>query len=95
MPIPTWFFRSETAEKLREEGRREGRVRNILLLLQLRDVEVTDAVRERMAAPVDDATRDLWFSRALIVDRAEDIFTAPGRLSPWRMRRNTPPGSRT
>ncbi|MFC4030272.1 hypothetical protein ACFO3J_02170 [Streptomyces polygonati] len=78
MAIPTHFFRSETSEKLREEGREEGRrqqkIKDILSLLQIRSVSITEAHRERVAACTEYDILDRWFSRAATAERAEDVF---------------------
>ncbi|MFC4030273.1 hypothetical protein ACFO3J_02175 [Streptomyces polygonati] len=82
MAIPTHFFRSETSEKLREEGRIEGReegrrqekISNILSLLRIRNIAITEAERERITSCTDESTLDQWFSRAATAERAEDVF---------------------
>jgi hypothetical protein len=74
MVIPTSFFRSETAERVRTEGRIQEKVHSTLRLLQIRGLEVTDGVRDRVSGCADGETLDRWFGRALVVERAEDIF---------------------
>ncbi|MFI1097063.1 hypothetical protein [Streptomyces sp. NPDC020917] len=74
MAIPTSFFRSETAEKVREEGRVQSRAEDTLTALQLRGIEVSDDVRERVESCTDSDLVRLWFHRAVTAERAEDIF---------------------
>ncbi|MBY8881917.1 hypothetical protein K7862_30425 [Streptomyces sp. PLK6-54] len=74
MAIPTSFFRSVTAEKVREEGRVQSRAEDTITVLQLRGIEVSDEVRERVESCKDSDLVRLWFNRAITVDRAEDIF---------------------
>src|SRR5882757_4165022 len=84
VPVPTSFFRSETAEMIREEGLQRGLARAevrgwaecVLRVLVFRRFEVGDAVRERVVTCRDLDTLDRWFDRAYApeVTRAEDIF---------------------
>src|SRR5262249_12446480 len=74
MAIPTSFFRSVTAEKVREEGRVQSRAEDTLTVLELRGIDVSDDVRERIAGCRDSDVIRLWFSRAVTAGRAEDIF---------------------
>ncbi|GAA3492809.1 hypothetical protein GCM10018987_68920 [Streptomyces cremeus] len=72
------FFRSETAQKLRAEGRTEGRTegraKDVLLLLSRRDIEVTDALRERVMACTDFDVLEGLFVRAITATSAEELF---------------------
>ncbi|WP_433889093.1 hypothetical protein [Streptomyces sp. CA-111067] len=74
MAIPTSFFRSETAEKLRDEGRAEGKARDILRILEFRSIEVGNIPRARIMRCTDLGILDLWFDRALAADRLEDVL---------------------
>jgi hypothetical protein len=81
MAIPTHFFRSESSQKLREEGREEGwrqaEIKYILSLLQIRNIAITEADRERVTNCADEDTLDRWFRRAATAERAEDVFAEP------------------
>ncbi|WP_405580611.1 hypothetical protein [Streptomyces sp. NBC_01190] len=86
MPIPTSFFRSETSQRLREEGRVEGRAeakaaqalgRTIIRVLEARELEVSEVFRERVFDCVDLKVLDRWFRLAILVAWAEAIFVAP------------------
>jgi hypothetical protein len=74
MVVHTSFFKSESAELLRNEGRAEGEAEFILRALTRRGIEVSDAVRDRVTACSDLATLARWFDRALTATVAEDIF---------------------
>lgn len=77
MPVDLSFFRSETSQRLRAEGRAEGRAEDVLLILDTRGIEVTEAARERITSCTDlDALRT-WLTRAVTVDTADDLFTEP------------------
>lgn len=74
MAVDLSFFRSETSEKLRDEGRAEGRVEDLLLLLKTRGL-LDDAIRSRVTACGDPDLLRAWFRRALTAGTAEQIFT--------------------
>jgi len=74
MAVPGYFFHSQTAEKVRDEGgvRREAEL--ILRALTTRGIEVTDADRDRITGCTDPGTLDRWFDRAITVTTAEALF---------------------
>jgi hypothetical protein len=74
MAIPTHFFRSETAEKVRDEGREEARAEDVLLVLAARGIEVEDAVQERITSCADSAALSRWLVRAATATRIEDVL---------------------
>ncbi|MEE4541701.1 hypothetical protein V2S66_06915 [Streptomyces sp. V4-01] len=74
MTIPTSFFRSETAERVRDEGRVENQANATVRALENRHLSVSDEVRERIAECTDLTLLGVWFDRAFDVERAEDIF---------------------
>lgn len=74
MTIPTSFFRSETAERVRDEGRVQSRAEDTIRVLERRGVAVGREVRERILSCGDSDLLRVWFDRALDVERAEDIF---------------------
>jgi len=77
MSVDLSFFRSETSQRLRAEGRAEGRAEDVLLILDTRGVEVSEAARERIASCTDlDALRT-WLTRALTAETADDLFAEP------------------
>ncbi|MEV6161220.1 hypothetical protein AB0L71_04725 [Streptomyces sp. NPDC052052] len=72
------FYKSPFSERIREEGRAEGRVDGflyaILAAFELRGIDVPDEVRERIARCGDALIMYLWLSRALTAVAAADIF---------------------
>ncbi|MBT2390817.1 hypothetical protein J7E87_15650 [Streptomyces sp. ISL-1] len=82
MTVDLAFFRSETSERLRaegrvlgrEEGRIQGRAEDILRILERRGIETPDTVRDRVTSCTDIDTLDTWFDRALTATTAEDLF---------------------
>ncbi|MEU6508614.1 hypothetical protein [Streptomyces sp. NPDC046942] len=55
-------------------GRAEGHAQDILRVLCMRGIEVSDTVRARLDDCVDVNQLRLWFERCLTVARAEDLF---------------------
>ncbi|GAB3172514.1 hypothetical protein [Streptomyces incanus] len=78
MAVDLSFFQSETAQKLRAEGRVEGRVEDILRLLDGRGVEVSAEERERIAGCGDLDMLDVWFTRAITATSAAEVFVPEG-----------------
>jgi hypothetical protein len=90
MAIPTSYFRSETSQRLRAEGRAvglvegrvegrtegraEGRAEDILLAFEVRGIAVSDAVRERITGCADPEILREWLARAITAERSEDVF---------------------
>ena len=74
MSVDLSFFRSETSQRLREEGRVEGYAENILLILSERGIEVTDDVRARITDCADLETLRAWLKRSVTAATAEDLF---------------------
>jgi hypothetical protein len=74
MTIDLSFFRSETSQRLRAEGRAEGRAEDVLLLLDRRGVEVPDDARERIAGCRETETLDRWFTRAITAESVGEVF---------------------
>jgi hypothetical protein len=74
MAVDLSFFRSETSQKLRAEGRAEGRAEDVLFVLRHRGLDVSEGVRERVAGCSDPDVLRGWLTRAVTVDRAEEIF---------------------
>lgn len=78
MAVDLSFFRSETSQRLREEGRVAGRVagrvEDILVLLEKRGVAVPGDARERILTCQDITTLDTWFTRAITATTTEDVL---------------------
>ncbi len=85
-PIDLSFFRSETSQRLREEGRTEGLIegeakgeakttaRNILRVLERRGVTVGDDARDRITSCTDRHMLESWLDRAVTVTAATELF---------------------
>ena len=74
MSVDLNFFRSQTSQRLREEGRTEGRAEYIIRALDRHGVELTDEARDRILHCTDLELLDLWFDRALNATDARDLF---------------------
>ncbi len=64
------FFRSETSQRLRAEGKAEF----VLLILNERGIEVSGDVRERILACREPETLATWCIRSLTAESAADLF---------------------
>ncbi|MEU0967033.1 hypothetical protein ABZ357_16990 [Streptomyces sp. NPDC005917] len=80
MAVDLSFFRSVTSQRLRAEGRAEGRAEDILLILATRGVEVPESARERITTCADPDLLRSWLTRAVTAETVEALFTeaAPG-----------------
>jgi hypothetical protein len=86
MAIPAAFFRSETAEKLRDEGREEGReegqVRNavtsLLWVLHARGFEVSDELLARIHECRDLDTLGRWLELTVTAKNVDAVFGEGG-----------------
>ncbi len=58
----------------KSEGKAEGKAEDILRVLTVRGVPVSDDVRQRVTACLDLDTLTAWFDRSLTASRAEDLF---------------------
>ncbi|GAA1521597.1 hypothetical protein GCM10009730_31600 [Streptomyces albidochromogenes] len=75
MAVDLSFFRSETAQRLRGEGRAEGRAEDIVLLLTKRGIEVPEEARDRITDCTDLDTLSVWFDRAITATSAQELFS--------------------
>jgi hypothetical protein len=78
MVVPTTFFRSETAEKLRDEGREEGQVRNavasLLRVLHARHFDVSDELLARIRECRDLDTLGRWLELTVTATDIDEVF---------------------
>jgi hypothetical protein len=58
----------------RVEGKVEGKAEDILLILGVWGIEVSDSVRERVAACTDLDVLRAWLDRSLSVADAQELF---------------------
>ena len=74
-----YFWRHPLAEQVREEGRREGRAQAraeiVLRILQRRQINVPDDLRDRILASTDLDELGTWFDRSHEVVDARELFT--------------------
>ncbi|MEU0814257.1 hypothetical protein [Streptomyces mirabilis] len=59
-----------------EETRIKGRAEDILRILDLRAIDISEAARERVNACTDLELLSTWFDRALTATNAEELFAA-------------------
>jgi hypothetical protein len=77
------FYKSPLSEEIRDEGRAEGRAEgearraaeDVLDILEVRGIDVPEAVRERITGCGDPEILRHWLRRAVTAPTAEDIFT--------------------
>lgn len=80
MTLDPSFFRSETSQRLREEGRTEGRTEevagSILRVLERRGFVVEDKVRDRITSCTDLDVLRGWLDQAVTVATVAELFGA-------------------
>lgn len=78
MAVDLSFFRSESAQKLRAQGRAQGRaercVEDVLMILRHRGVVVTDEAADRIRDCDDEDQLAVWLRRALDVSSVNQLF---------------------
>ncbi len=86
MAVDLPFYTSPLSEEIRDEGRDEGRAegraegeargqaKSLLMMLDLRGVDVPDEAREKITGCTDTKLLDRWFARAATATSAEEIF---------------------
>lgn len=89
MTTLSYFFQSEAAQQVREEGREEGleegreegraeaQAAAVLMVLERRGLAVSPATRARITACTDLATLTDWLDRAWSADAAAELFIHP------------------
>ena len=74
-----YFWRHPLAEQVREEGRREGRAQAraeiVLRILQRRQINVPDDLRDRILASTDLDELGTWLDRSYEIADAGELFT--------------------
>lgn len=68
------FYKSYISEEIRDEGRAQQGVQDVLLVLEQRGLDVSDDVRGRITACDDPGVLRRWLARAVTVSTAEAIF---------------------
>lgn len=83
MSVDLSFYRSKTSQRLRAEGRAEGRLEDvidkILRLLHTRGIAVPAAAEERIRSCADLDVLDRWFDRAITASNIAEVFADRGR----------------
>ncbi|WP_406146618.1 hypothetical protein [Streptomyces sp. NBC_01012] len=70
MAIDLSFFRSESSQRLRAEGKADA----VVQVLEERGITVTAEARQRIHACTDTETLSRWLTRALAATTAQDLF---------------------
>ena len=68
------FYKSYISEEIRDEGRAQGRAEDVLLVLEQRGLDISDAVRTRVTECGDPNLLRHWLARAVTAPKAEAIF---------------------
>jgi hypothetical protein len=71
-------YRSELMGRPFREGKAEGKAEAVLTVLKGKGIEVPEEVRERIGGETDLDLLDTWLSRAVLAERAEDVFGEQG-----------------
>jgi hypothetical protein len=74
--LKTFFSEAQRQndERVRAEGRAEGRTEILLKFLSLRGLTLTAEQRRRISVCTDAATLDQWLERSLTVSSADELF---------------------
>ena len=84
MTVDLDFFRSQTSQRIRAEGHVHGIAHSVLLVLDKREVHLTEEARQRVLGCTDQELLDRWLNRALTVTDETELFeedsTDTGRL---------------
>ena len=67
-------FAKEHFGRGKKEGKAEGEAEAILLVLEARGLDVTDAERERITACTDLRQLKKWVRRAVTAEKTSDLF---------------------
>jgi len=65
----------------RDEGEAAARVRDVLTVLRVRGIIVSDADRERILAEEDPARLGRWLERAILATSVADVMDEPSRAA--------------
>ncbi len=79
---------TEARKMGRDEGRAETHVRDVLTVLRVRGLVVSDADRERILAEKDPARLERWLERAILAPSVAEVIGAPVTPAPSA---STPP----
>jgi len=74
MAVDLSFFRSETSQRLRAEGKAEGKGEAILDVLAQRHIAVPAEARNRITTCTDHIQLTAWLTRAITIETITDLF---------------------
>src|SRR5262249_44168386 len=69
--------RNEGGNEGRNEGRAEARASDVLTVLRVRGVAVSEAAREHILAEKDSAQLERWLERAAVAASVDQVFDEP------------------
>ncbi|MHC3459278.1 hypothetical protein [Streptomyces flavovirens] len=81
------FYTSPLSEEIRDEGRAQSRAEDVLLILGVRGIDITDEIREKVTACGDPELLRQWLARAALAATAGEVFgeecsVDPGTAAP-------------
>lgn len=74
MAVDVSFYKSFISEEIRDEGRAQRAAEDVLDILDVRGMDIPEAVRERVTGCDDLEILRHWLRRAVTAPTAEDIF---------------------
>ena len=74
MTSDSWPVYSPFAKEHFGRGKKEGEAESVLLVLEARGLEVTEAERERITACTDLRQLKKWITRAVTAEKTSDLF---------------------
>ncbi|MET7487552.1 hypothetical protein [Streptomyces sp. NPDC005538] len=69
------FFRSETAQRVKEEVRAAERAQAVVMILERRGLDVPDTLRQHILANRDYEQLGAWLDRAWQITDSHDLLT--------------------
>ncbi|GGY74439.1 hypothetical protein GCM10010327_00130 [Streptomyces nitrosporeus] len=74
MAVDLSFFRSESSQRLRAEGKAEGKAEAVVQVLEQRGFAVPEEARDRIRACADTEVLGRWLARAVTASSVEDVL---------------------
>ncbi|MFI6963963.1 hypothetical protein ACIBN5_19570, partial [Streptomyces sp. NPDC050255] len=69
--VDTSFYTSFMSEEIRAQGRAQS----LLLILEARDITLTDELRQKITSCADSHLLNQWLQRAATATTAKEVFT--------------------
>ena len=79
MTVDLDFFRSQTSQRIREEGQVHGIALSVLRVLDKRGVRLSEEARQRVLGCGDQELLGQWLDRALTVSEETELFGEDAR----------------